>query len=54
MVKRGYQIPPRIQYVETLPPELPDVHKSLDEERENLKVNGTESIESISSTIPDS
>ncbi|KAK6339793.1 hypothetical protein TWF718_009186 [Orbilia javanica] len=53
-VKRWrYEIPPRLQYIETLPLDLSGLRKKVDEERENLKENGTEGIENIPSTIPD-
>ncbi|KAK6513749.1 hypothetical protein TWF506_008185 [Arthrobotrys conoides] len=48
-----YHIPPRLQYVETFPVESTGLRKLLDEERESLKGNGPEGIETLSNTIPD-
>ncbi|KAF3317946.1 hypothetical protein TWF173_009767 [Orbilia oligospora] len=47
------QVPPRLQFVETSPLDLEGMRKRVDEERENLKENGTEGIENIPSTMPD-
>ncbi|KAF3111592.1 hypothetical protein TWF103_003535 [Orbilia oligospora] len=44
---------PRLQFVETSPLDLEGMRKRVDEERENLKKNGTEGIENIPSTMPD-
>ncbi|KAF3176456.1 hypothetical protein TWF751_003497 [Orbilia oligospora] len=47
------QVLPRLQFVETSPLDLEGMRKRVDEERENLKKNGTEGIENIPSTMPD-